>query len=292
MSLSYTLRESLSGFSRTKLSSVISILTICVSLLLLGLFGVMTLHASRFIESLRDKIELEAFLQEPITEEQIAELQRSVSATEGVRKVTFVSKEEAAKIFRKDWGDDITTVLDFNPLPPSFRISLRDGYKTSSKVQAIAARVSGMAGVDTVMYRKTLLELIDQRTQSAHTVMLALGILISLSAIFFVSNTIRLAIYARRKIVRTMELVGATQLFIRLPFLLEGMYQGILGGIAAAVLLYLTLEQGVRLISVEFSAYIHMDPVFYLLVVVAGAVLGLLGSIISVTRFIHSPRLG
>jgi len=288
MSFSYTLRESLSGFSRTKLSSVISILTICVSLLLLGLFAVMTLHASRFIESLRDKIELEAFLQEPISELQIAELQRTVSATEGVRKVTFVSKEEATRIFRKDWGDDITSVLDFNPLPPSIRISLRDGYKTAARAQAIAARVGAMPGIDTVMYRKTLLELIDQRTQSAHSLMLGLGILISLSAVFFVSNTIRLAIYARRKIVRTMELVGATQFFIRMPFLLEGIFQGVLGGLAAAGLLYLILEEGAKWISTEFSSYVHMDPAFYLLVIASGAVLGFLGSIISVTRFIHT----
>ncbi len=291
MSFSYTLRESFSGFTRTKLSSVISILTICISLMLLGLFAVVTLHASRFIESLRDKIELEAFLREPVAEPEIAELQRSVASVDGVKKVTVVTKDEAAKLFRKEFGEDVTSVLNFNPLPPSLKIALRDGYKTVPHVQAIAARVSTMPGVDTVMYRKTLLELIDQRTQSIHNIMLALGILISLSAIFLVSNTIRLAIYARRKIVRTMELVGATQLFIRLPFLLEGIQQGVLGGLAAAAVLYLTLEQGLRLLSAEFSAYVHMDPLFYLFVVLAGAALGFLGSMISVIRFIRSASL-
>ena len=291
MSLSYTIRESFSGFTRTKLSSVISVLTICISLLLLGLFAVVTLHASRFIESLREKIELEAFLQEPTGEPEIANLQRSVEGIDGVKKVTVVSKEEAAKLFRKEFGEDVTSVLNFNPLPPSLKIALRDGYRTVPHVQAIAARVGALPGIDTVMYRKTLLELIDQRTQSIHNIMLALGVLISLSAIFLVSNTIRLAIYARRRIVRTMELVGATKLFIRMPFLLEGLLQGLLGGVAAAAVLYLTLEEGLRWVSAEFSAYVHMDPVFYALVVAAGAALGLLGSLISVARFIRpAPR--
>jgi cell division transport system permease protein len=291
MSLSYTVRESISGFKRTKLSSVISILTICISLLLLGLFAVVTLHASRFIESLRNKIELEAFLQEPISEEQIADLQRNITALEGVKKVTFVSKDEAAQIFKKEFGEEITSVLDFNPLPPSFKIALKDGYKTVSRVEVIDATLKGLKGIESVVYRRTLLELIDQRTQSIHNIMLALGIVISLSAVFLVSNTIRLAIYAKRKIVRTMELVGATSAFIRIPFLLEGMIQGILGGLLASGLLYLVLEKALHWVSAEFSTYIHMDPLFYALVVAAGTVLGLLGSIISVTRFIRPAEI-
>lgn len=287
MSLSYTLRESVSGFKRTKLSSIVSILTICISLLLLGLFAVVSLHASRFIESLRDKIELEAFLQEPINDEAVAELQRTIAALDGVKKVTFVSKEEAAQIFKKEFGEEITSVLDFNPLPPSFKIGIKDGYKTVARVEAIFAKLARMNGIESVAYRKTLLELIDQRTQSIHNIMLALGIVISLSAVFLVSNTIRLAIYAKRKIVRTMELVGATSMFIRLPFLLEGVIQGVLGGLLASGVLYLLLEKALRWVSAEFSAYVHMDPVFYAAVVVAGTVLGLLGSVISVTRFIR-----
>jgi cell division transport system permease protein len=290
MSLSYTLRESVSGFRRTKLSSVISVFTICISLLLLGVFVVVTLNASRFIESLRNKIELEAFLQEPISEEEVADLQRTVTSIEGVRKVTFISKEEAAQIFKKEFGEEITSVLDFNPLPPSFKIALKDGYKTLSRVEAISSNLKGLKGVESVVYRRTLLELIDQRTQSIHNIMLALGVVISLSAVFLVSNTIRLAIYARRKIVRTMELVGATSVFIRMPFLLEGMIQGFLGGVLAAGLLYLMLERALRWLSAEFSAYVHMDPLFYVLVVAAGTGLGLLGSIISVTRFIRPAK--
>jgi cell division transport system permease protein len=290
MSLSYTLRESLSGFTRTKLSSTISIITICISLLLLGVFAVITIHASRFIETIRNRVELEAFIQEPVTAEEIDDIARAIVSFDGVEKAVFISKEEAAQIFKQEFGEDITTVLDFNPLPPSFKISLQPGARTAAGAQALYERLRGLKGIEDVVYRRALLELIDQRAEAVNRVTLGLGILISLSAILLVSNTIRLAIYAKRKLIRTMELVGATWSFIRLPFLLEGGIQGLLGGILASGILYLVIEHGIRFASAELAGYAHMDTLFYLLVVAAGTVLGLLGSLISVLRFIRPAR--
>lgn len=290
MSLRYTLRESLSGFTRTKLATAVSIVTIAISLMLLGVFAILTIHTSRFIEALRSKVELEAFLQEPLTGQDIADLQRRVLATEGVDSLVYISKETAAKIFKEEFGEDIHRVLEFNPLPPSFKIYLRDGYKTAAGTQGVYDRLLALKGIDNIIYRKELLELIDRQTASANNLALGLGLLVSLSAIFLVSNTIRLAIYAKRKLIRTMELVGATSGFIRLPFLLEGILQGFGGGVAAAVVLYLLLEYASRFVAAEFPAYIRMEPVFYLLVVAGGIALGLLGSVISIVRFMRSAR--
>lgn len=291
MSLSYTIRESLSGFKRTKLSTTMSILTVSISLLLLGIFAVITINTSRFIDTLRDKVEMEAFLQEPIQRGEIEELIKHVSAIPGVASITFVSKEEAAKIFKSQFGEDVQSILDFNPLPPSLKIFLKEEYRTASRANDVYERLKSTKGIETVIYRKALLEFIDEKTTIAHNITLALGLLISLSAIFLVSNTIRLAIYAKRKILRTMELVGATPGFIRMPFLLEGVIQGLVGGICAAAILYVLLEYGVRFLLVEIAQYVHMEPPFYFLVVAAGAGLGLAGSIISVMRFIDvAPR--
>jgi cell division transport system permease protein len=287
MSLSYTLRESFSGFRRTKLSSAISIITICISLLLLGVFAIISVHASRFIESIRNKVELEAFLQEPVTGEEISELAREITGFNGVEKVVYISKEEAAQIFKQEFGEDIYSVLDFNPLPPSFKISLQPEYRTAENARNLYEQLRVLKGIESVVYRRALLELMDRRTASVNKMTLGLGILISLSAILLVSNTIRLAIYAKRRLIRTMELVGATRLFIRVPFLLEGLVQGILGGVVASGILYAVVEYGVRWIAPEVVEYAAMEPLFYGLVVVSGAVLGLLGSAISVVRFIR-----
>ncbi|MFN0156859.1 MAG: cell division protein FtsX [Bacteroidota bacterium] len=287
MSFRYTVKESFSGFQRAKLSSFISILTITISLLLLGVFVILTVNASRFIDALRSKVELEVFLQEPLSRREIADLQQQISSTKGVDTLIFISKDDAARIFKQEFGEDIDKVLDFNPLPPSFKLSLKDGYKTSARVEELHQQLLKIKGVDSVVYRKALLELIDERTASVNNLALGLGMLISISAIFLVSNTIRLAIYAKRRLIRTMELVGATRGFIRLPFLLEGIMQGLLGGILASSILYLLLEYAAPFVSLDFATYIRMEPVFYLAVIIAGIILGLLGSVISILRFIR-----
>jgi cell division transport system permease protein len=290
MSLSYTVRESLAGFTRTKFSTAMSIVTIGISLLLLGLFAVASLHATRFIDALRSRVEMEAFLVEPLSPEVNDRIRLAIRQTEGVDSLTFVSKDDAARIFREEFGDNILDVLEFNPLPPSYKITLLPAYKTADRARSIHDQLAGIEGVESVRYRKALLELIDRRTTTVNNLTLGLGILISLSAVLLVSNTIRLAIYARRKIIRTMELVGATRLFIRTPFLLEGMLQGLLGGCLAAGILYLLLVHAVRWLSQELAGYLVVSNLFFGAVVLGGVALGFAGSLISVARFIRPER--
>jgi cell division transport system permease protein len=287
MSLAYILKESVSGFTRAKLSTFVSVVTVGISLLLLGVFAVLTINISRVIDTLRGKVEMETFLQEPVTPGGVEELAKRILTIEGVESALFVSKEEAARIFKEEFGEDINSVLDFNPLPPSFKITLKEGYKTSLGAQQVYDGLVRVKGIEKVIYRKALLELIDRRTSTVHDLTLGLGILISLSSIFLVANTIRLAIHSKRKLLRTMELIGATRPFIRLPFLLEGVIQGFVGGVVAAGLLYVLLQYGVRFLSSEFTEFTKMPWTFYGLVLLTGMVLGLTGSIISVVRFIR-----
>lgn len=289
MSLGYTIRESFSGFRRTKLSSAISIATISISLLLLGIFAVVSINTTRFVEALRDRLEMEAFLREPVTLEQRMNLERAVRNVDGIESVDYISKDEAARIFKQEFGEDINQVLDFNPLPPSFKIRLKPTFRTAASASAISDRVGAIGGIESVRYRKGLVELIDARTTAVHNLSLGLGLLVSLSAIFLVSNTIRLAIYAKRRLIRTMELVGATRAFIRSPFLLEGILQGALGGLIASGILYILIEHTLRLLSPELSGYVQMQRSFYLAVIGAGIGLGFVGSAISVVRFIRTP---
>ena len=135
-------------------------------------------------------------------------------------------------------------------------------------------------------YRKDLLEVLDQQTSTVYSISFGLGMIIGLSAIFLVANTIRLAIYAKRKIIRTMELVGATFMFIRTPFLLEGILQGLIGGLIAAGAFYFLLTYAASFFP-SFSEYLAIDRLFYVFVIAAGLLLGLLGGIIAVVRFIR-----
>lgn len=286
MSLTYAVRESISGFRRGRIALFVSVLTTCIALLWLGLYYLVTVNAQRLVQIARERVEMEAFCEEPISRQRIGEIQKQIGAIPGVASVRFVSKEEAARIFKQEFGEEVSDVLDFNPLPPSFKLTLKDDFRTSAGAKEIAQRIEALAGIDGVLYRHDLLEFLDERLSVANALGIGLGIIIGLSAIVLVSNTIRLAIYSKRKIIQTMKLVGATRWFIRLPFLLEGIMQGLIGGLVASGIFAALFLATRRWLSQPLIDFLQVESSFYLLILIAGTFLGLLGSLFSVRRFI------
>ncbi|MGA3286217.1 MAG: permease-like cell division protein FtsX [Bacteroidota bacterium] len=286
MQLRYVLKEGFSGFKRAKLSMFAAVFTICVSLLLLSFFAILFLNANSVVNSLREKVEMEAFLNDQLSNDKITEVKGLVEMLDGVREVRYVSKEEAAKIFQQEFGEDIYKILNFNPLPASLKIFLKDGYKTAKHAESIVHQVKSLKGVDDVIYRKQLLEMLDERAKLFLWITFGVGIFITLSSVILVANTIRLAIYAKRKIIQTMKLIGATRGFIRLPFLLEGFLQGLLGGLIAAGIVFVLFNYLEQWLTVSLSEFVHVQPYYYSIIVGVGCVLGLFGSMISVRRFI------
>ncbi|MEX0602472.1 MAG: permease-like cell division protein FtsX, partial [Bacteroidota bacterium] len=278
MQLGYLLKEGFSGFKRAKLSMVAAIVTISISLLFLSFFSILLFNANVIVESLRDKVEMEAFLAETLTPDAIDGVRASVGGLRGVREVRYVSKEEAAAIFKEEFGEDIYRVLDFNPLPASLKIFLAEEYRNVQGADSVYSWVKEIPGVEDVIYRKSLLEMLDRRARLFLWVSFGIGVFITVSSIFLVANTIRLAIYNKRKIIQTMKLIGATRRFIRFPFLLEGLIQGMVGGLFAAATVYGVFEILSQWISVQLSDFVRVEPVAYAIILGAGCVLGLLGS--------------
>ncbi len=287
MSFAYIVREGFSGFRRTKLAAAGSITTIIITLLFLGVYYIISTNASRIIEGIRGKVEMEVFLDEPVTARRIEEIRTSLSGIQGVQAVQYVSKEDAAKIFKQEFGEDVTSVLDFNPLPPSFKLTLREEYRTTEAADGIKTKVLAIRGTDKVVYRRDILEFIEKQADTFRMIGLVLGGLVAISAIFLVSNTIRLTIHAKRKNLHAMKLVGATRWFVRAPFLLEGVLQGLFGGAIAAVIIYYALVLAAAVLSGDLLAFVQVDPSFYVLLLAAGLLLGLFGSAISVRKYIR-----
>jgi cell division transport system permease protein len=286
MSILYAFKEGVAGFRRAKLAAIGSSITITISLLLVGLFYVVSTNTSRFVESVRQKVELEAFLQEPATHQRINEIQQRIEAIDGVDRAQFVSKDDAARIFKEEFGEDVNSVLDFNPLPPSFKIFLKEGFRSPDKAEKIHRAVMEIQGVENIAYRKELLEFLEDRITMMYSIGLGLGILFGISAIFLVSNTIRLTIFARQKSVQTMKLVGASRWFIRAPFLIEGLVQGLIGGVIAAIIIYYLLTFFAEIISIELAQFLHADMWIYGAIILGGMGLGFFGSAISVRKYI------
>ncbi len=286
MIIQYIMKEGLSGFRRTRLAMTTSIVTIAAALVLLGLFAITYMNTSRIVNSFRDRVEMEVFLAEPAPDSLCTAVDAALRAVHGVAGTKFVSKDQAALIFKEEFGEDIHGVLDFNPLPPSFKIYLSAGSKNADSAAAIALQLKHIPGIDDIIYRKTLLELLDRRSRTFVLVSAAIGLALCITALLLVSNTIRLIIYSKRQLITTMKLVGATRMFIRLPFFIEGILQGALGGMLACLLLYLVDTYVTRLLGQDLSEFLLVPPFMYAAIATTGIMLGFAGSALSIRKFI------
>ena len=289
MSVLAVFQESLSGFRRAKFAAVSSIMTVMISLLFLGIFYVVADNTSRLVGRIKERVEMEAFLEEPASRERIDEIGRKLAALEGVERVEFVSKDDAARIFREEFGEDILSVLDANPLPPSYKIFLTEAYRTPEMAERLHQKVVEIEGVQSDVFRRDMLEFVQKQSRALYLAGLGLGIFIAISGIILVSNTIRLAMSAKRNTTSSPELTGASVWRLRAPFILEGVIQGFLGGMLAALVLYYLLTYVTGLVSAELSEFLRAELLFYAKVVGAGTLLGLVGSLISVGRFNPEP---
>ncbi|HET7152562.1 MAG TPA: permease-like cell division protein FtsX [Candidatus Kapabacteria bacterium] len=283
MHIGYLVREGVSGIRRTPVASTVTLLTIVAALVLAGLFTYTTMNFDSFISSMRQRVELEAFLL-PIPDQQTNLLKGQILGVPGVDSVHFISQQEAAQIFEAQTGERVTALLDSNPLPSSFRIALRPGFNSAKNVGQIVQSVQQLGGVDTVLYRQEYVNQIDEIAATTRTIGWIGGGIIMLIAIVLTTNTIRLAIFSKRNVVQTLHLVGATMTFIRIPFLLEG----IVHGIAASALAIGVLGVLIHFVGASiFPIQLLTPPLwFYFTIAGLGVALGLFGSIIAVLRFL------
>jgi len=287
MSLAYTFKESLAGYKRNRSATVITILTVSISLLLLGIFAIITINFSGIVSEIRNRVELEVFLKEGLTDAQLQQVKRALLNIPGIEDVRYISKEEAAKIFEDEIGENFYDILDDNPLPASYRVAMLPDYSNTDSIKVITARIEKFRAVEgPAVYRKQFLELIDKRARAFWYATLFVGIILAISAIILVANTIRLTIYAKRELIRTMKLVGATSTFIRLPFLFEGMLHGVIGGVIASILIEIGFSFFIQPISEDLLMNMDISVTYFFLLILLGCFLGFIGSIVSIGRFL------
>ncbi len=278
----YSITEGLKGLLRARFSTFASISIIFLSLILIGVFIVFILNVQRLINQIQSRMELEIFIDNSYTIEQIEELRRQITVIDGIDSVCYISKEEAANIFKEQFGQDIFEILDENPLPSSFQIKLKPDFRSVAKAQQMSDVINQLEGVDEVLYRQDLLILLERYIRIFLVIMLGIGLILAIGSIFLVSNTIKLIIFSRSTIIEIMKLVGATRQFIRRPFLVEGVIQGLIGGFLAALFLYMIF----RIIKLEIPGIILIDKKNYIILIVLGMLFGLFGSLIALRKFL------
>lgn len=288
----YSVREGLAGFRRAKFAVIASTSAMTVALVLIGLFGLLSYEAQQVSTWLRQRVgELEIFLEEQVEPSAAQALHRRASTLPGVDEAEYISQEQAQEIFRQEFGEGADVFLDEPFLPASIKVRVRPNYANPDSLARLVEEVSTWNRVDEVVFNQPLLVKVQQNLRLLTVSGLSLGIIVVLASLFLVANTIRLTIYARRLLIRTMKLVGATDSFIRSPFLIEGIAQGVLAGLVAALvlmLLYTFVADYLPQVGGR-SAFVTFLLTFG--VVVTGMLLGWLGSLLAVRRFIQNVAL-
>lgn len=288
MKFRYLLKESLRGFNSAKLSTIASVITIALSLILIAVYFTLSVNSNKLIKSIKDKVEIEVFIEDNLSQDDINAIREKIRTIGGVKQITFVSKDEAAKIFENEYGKEMLELFESNPLPASFKISLWDEYKSLDRINKIKNQLSSIQNINDIIFPEKNLELIEKNTSGFLFINLVVLIIITLSSVFLVSNTIRLVIVSRRKIIGTFKLLGATNSFIMTPFIIEGFLQGLFGGIfASAILYFLLILYSSRFNQNELKLdFLGIEYLGYLILI--GIILGILGSIFSVKRFLKA----
>jgi len=282
MKLAHSLKEAMDGFRRARMASLISIFTIAFLLILIAIFGILSININRLISTLHAQIDIQVFISNTLDDGEIADLAARIKSTEGVAKVEFVSKDAAAREFQKEFGETLFTILEENPLPSAFNVTLKEKYLSAGGITKVAQLIEKERGVDEVVYHSQTLGLLTKYARIAKAVNVVLIVFVMVGSLFVVSNTIRLIIVARKDIIETMKLVGATRAFIMRPLLIEGMIQGILGGCAAFVFVYLVIKAVAS--QVPNLIYVPIDMLS--LLIVTGCVLGFFGSAVAIKKFL------
>lgn len=273
------LREVWTAFRRAPGLGFLSVFTIAFSLFAFGLFGLVAYNTRLALERLEERVEIRAYVTEGTETEAISAAIGDVRGFPEVATVTYVSPEDALKKARVEMAE-FRDVFAPEFLPASLEIRLKPGMRDPNQVKAVAKRLSGYAFVDDVRYGEEWVEKFYSVRRAATAAGIILGVAFAFAAMIIIGSTIRTSVLARAKEIGIMRLVGATDAFIRAPFLIDGVVKGLIGGALAIALMWLTRA---ALTATVFAFEFFPTPVL-LLGILAGAVIGLLGSTVSVGR--------
>ena len=222
---------------RLKSSYFTTQISITLVLFVIGLLGIFMLHAQKITELVRENIGFTITMNQDVEETDIIRFQKRLEMRKYVRSTRYISKEEAAKTLKKDLGEDFIGFLGYNPLSPQVEVKLSANYAKSDSLKLIERQLMQNSNIKEIDYQETMITKINDNIEKISYLLLGFSVLLLIIAIALINNTIRLAVYSRRFIIRTMQLVGATQAFIRRPFVKQGILHGLLGAFISLLLL-------------------------------------------------------
>ncbi|MCQ2227745.1 MAG: permease-like cell division protein FtsX [Bacteroidales bacterium] len=262
--------------------------SIALVLFLLGIIGLLMLNANRISNYVKENLGLTIMLENDAKDAEVKKIEKALSASAIVKSVTYLNKEQAAEKLQEELGEDFVEFLGYNPLLSSIDVKLYADYATEDGMERIEKMVIDYPEVKDVHYQKDMVNLIHSNVNKISIVLLCFSAVMLLVAITLINNTVRLMVYSRRFLIRTMQLVGATNGFIRRPFIGQSVAQGIIGGLIANLLI-----AGVIFLSArELHGVIGFDNIMvvvalFAIVFILGIILTLISTLVAVNRYLN-----
>lgn len=273
---------------KLKTSSVTVVISLALVLFMLGLLGLVVINAKKLSNHIKENVGFQVVLKDTTTQAELDVLKQEISSSAFTKQVDYISKDEAAKKLQKDLGEDFISFLGYNPLLSSLDVKLNSDYANIDSLAGFEKQIMQKHFVKEVIYHKDMIKQVNENAKLISLYILIFSGLLLVVAIALINNTIRLSIYAKRFLIRTMYLVGATQGFIRMPFILKGVRQGVIAGILAGFLL-----AGFLVLSTNYIPDLLQlqDPnllaVLFIGIVILGVLISGLSAALSVSRYLR-----
>lgn len=268
-------------------SYITTTISIALVLFLLGIIGLLVLNANRLSNHVKENMGFTILIKDNVREAEIKKLEKQLVSSNFVKSVTFISKKEAAEIMQKELGEDFVSFLGYNPLLASLEVKLYAPYANPENISKIEGSLLKIPEIKEVYYQKDLLSLINQNIRRISMILGIFSLLLLLISIALINNTIRLSVYSKRFLIRTMQLVGATHGYIRKPFLMRSLFYGFIGSVIAIFL----LSGLIYFSSREFSGFIGFEVydlvgILFFLVMACGIFISFVSTFFAVNKYL------
>lgn len=280
--------EASASAKKTKTIYISTVISISLVLLMIGLLGLILVHANNLSRYVKENIVLNIIVDEGAKDVDVLQLQKQLDLNPHIKQTQFVSKELAARNLTKDLGEDFVNFLGYNPLLSSIDVYLKADFANNKNIEEFKAELVKNPLVKEVIYQQSLVDLMNEKLASISIIILAFAGIFLIVSVALINNTIRLAIYSQRFLIKSMQLVGATKNFIRKPFLLYSLLHGLLGGLIAIGLLIGMLFIAIKQIPdlVILQNYTEFGIVF-LGVLGLGILISVLSTYLAVNKFLR-----
>lgn len=269
------------------------VFSITLALFVIGLFGLLLLHTQKLTQIIRENIEVQIYLNKFITENDKVRINKTLATKEyvfvkdGEAQIQYLSKEDAAEKFIEDTGEDFVEFLGENPLHDAYAIKLKPEFQNSEQLKVIKAEIESMPGIYEVTYVESLITSINKNAKQVSLILACFAAILLFTVVILINNTIKLALFSQRFLIRSMQLVGATSSFIRRPFLSRASFHGFLAGVGACIFLYALMVYANNQVP-ELTALQDQEQIglLFIFIIISGTIIGFFSTYYSVKKYL------